>query len=141
MELIYNKYQNSSEFSDNYALSLKLFRKENGKYLLRVVNQGRASAMTALPWGSWRSTRKRPTKRMSLIELYAVWEIVQYLTILGICRKLSKSKKTWQGLILALSYFRWQRKESSWSLRISLVSLVLAAIKGLCMEYNYFITE
>jgi len=57
VELISNKYQNSSEFSDNCALSLKLFRKENGKYLLGVVNQGRASAMTALLWGSWRSTK------------------------------------------------------------------------------------
>lgn len=93
MELIYNKYQNSSELSDNYALSLMLFSKENGKHLLGVVNQSGASAVTALPWGSWRSTRKRPTERMFLIELYAVWEIVQYLTILGICRKLSKLKK------------------------------------------------
>lgn len=70
-----------------------LFSKENGKHLLGVVNQSGASAVTALPWGSWRSTRKRPTERMFLIELYAVWEIVQYLTILGICRKLSKLKK------------------------------------------------
>lgn len=87
---ICNKYQKSSEFSNNYALSLKLFRKANGKYLLGTVNQSRTSAMTAVPWGSWRSTRKMLTKRISLIELYAVWEIVQYLTILGICRKLSK---------------------------------------------------
>jgi len=87
---ICNKYQKSSEFSNNYALSLKLFRKANGKYLLGTVNQSRTSAMTAVPWGSWRSTREMLTKRISLIELYAVWEIVQYLTILGICRKLSK---------------------------------------------------
>lgn len=70
-----------------------LFSKENGKYFLGVVNQSRASTVTALPWGSWRSTRKRPTERMFLIELYVVWEIVQCLTILGICRKLSKLKK------------------------------------------------
>lgn len=50
-------------------------------------------------------------------------------------------QKTWQGLILAPSYFEWQRKESSCSLRISHVFIVLAAMKGLCMEYNYFITE
>jgi len=52
-----------------------------------------------------------------------------------------KKTNTWQGLVLPLSYFGWQRKESSWSLRISCISVVLAAIKGLCMEYNYFITE
>lgn len=98
-----------------------LFSKENGKYLLGVVNQSRASAVTALPWGSWRSTRKRPTERMFLIELYAVWEIVQYLTILGICRKLSKLKKTknLSRLVLAWSYFGWYRKESCRSFRIS----------------------
>lgn len=93
MELIYNKCQKSSEFSNNYAVSLKLFREANGKCLLGVANQGKASAMTAVPRGSWRSTRERPTERISLIELYAVWEIVQYLTILGTCGKSSKSKK------------------------------------------------